>query len=90
MPINIPASLPAAETLISENIFIMTQERAVSQDIRPLRIAQVIPNSVVIAGVLWEASTCNTRRSDYTTEPGHTPDADGQRRNAAPFQQAAS
>ena len=39
MPINIPASLPAAETLISENIFIMTQERAVSQDIRPLRIA---------------------------------------------------
>jgi 4-cresol dehydrogenase (hydroxylating) len=43
--------------------------------IRPLRIAQVIPNSVVIAGVLWEASTCNTRRSDYTTEPGATPDA---------------
>lgn len=42
--------------------------------IRPLRIAQVIPNSVVIAGVLWEASTCNVRRSDYTTEPGHTPD----------------
>jgi 4-cresol dehydrogenase (hydroxylating) len=30
---------------------------------------------VVIAGVLWEASTCNTRRSDYTTEPGATPDA---------------
>ena len=27
--------------------------------IRPLRIAQVIPNSVVIAGVLWEASTCS-------------------------------
>ena len=43
--------------------------------IRPLRIAQVIPNSVVIAGVLWEASTCNTRRSDYTTEPGATSDA---------------
>ena len=43
--------------------------------IRPLRIAQVIPNSVVIAGLLWEASTCNTRRADYTTEPGSTPDA---------------
>ncbi|VVP08190.1 4-cresol dehydrogenase [hydroxylating] flavoprotein subunit [Pseudomonas fluorescens] len=43
--------------------------------IRPLRIAQVIPNSVVIAGVLWEASTCNTRRSDYTLEPGATSDA---------------
>lgn len=43
--------------------------------IRPLRINQVIPNSVVIAGILWEASTCNTRRSDYITEPGATPDA---------------
>lgn len=43
--------------------------------IRPLRIAQIIPNSVVIAGLLWEASTCNTRRSDYTTEPGATPEA---------------
>ena len=43
--------------------------------IRPLRIAQVIPNSVVIAGVLWEAATCNTRRADYTNEPGATSDA---------------
>lgn len=43
--------------------------------IRPLRINQVIPNSVVIAGVLWEASTAGVRRSDYTTEPGATPDA---------------
>lgn len=42
--------------------------------IRPLRIAQVIPNSVVIAGILWEAATCDTRRSDYTTEPGYTSD----------------
>ena len=43
--------------------------------IRPLRIAQVIPNSVVIANILWEAATCDTRRSDYTDEPGHTSDA---------------
>ncbi|WP_432696679.1 FAD-binding oxidoreductase [Marinobacterium sp. YM272] len=43
--------------------------------IRPLRIAQVIPNAVVIAGVLWEAATCNTRRSDYTDEPGATSEA---------------
>jgi 4-cresol dehydrogenase (hydroxylating) len=43
--------------------------------IRPLRITQVIPNSVVIAGVLWEAATAGTRRSDYTTEAGATPDA---------------
>ena len=42
--------------------------------IRPLRIAQIIPNSVVIAGLLWEAATCNTRRSDYLSTPGATPD----------------
>ncbi|MDC7705537.1 FAD-binding oxidoreductase [Vogesella indigofera] len=42
--------------------------------LRPLRIAQIIPNAVVIAGTLWEAATCNTRRSDYITTPGHTPD----------------
>lgn len=42
--------------------------------IRPLRIAQVIPNSVVIANVLWEAATCDTRRYHYTMEPGATSD----------------
>jgi homoserine O-succinyltransferase len=38
MPINIPASLPAREILTKENIFVMTEERALSQDIRPLKI----------------------------------------------------
>lgn len=38
MPIRIPDNLPAAETLQQENIFVMTQNRAVSQDIRPLEI----------------------------------------------------
>ncbi|MBR5559663.1 MAG: homoserine O-succinyltransferase [Oscillospiraceae bacterium] len=38
MPIRIPDSLPAARTLESENIFIMTEHRAATQDIRPLRI----------------------------------------------------
>ena len=38
MPIRIPNDLPAAETLQQENIFVMTQTRAVSQDIRPLEI----------------------------------------------------
>jgi homoserine O-succinyltransferase/O-acetyltransferase len=41
MPINIPDALPARELLERENIFIMTEERAVHQDIRPLRIAIV-------------------------------------------------
>jgi len=39
MPINIPDSLPAARTLESENIFVITENRASHQDIRPLRIA---------------------------------------------------
>ena len=38
MPIKIPNGLPAAATLQEENIFVMTELRAASQDIRPLRI----------------------------------------------------
>lgn len=38
MPIKIPNSLPAAKTLSDENIFVMTETRATSQDIRPLKI----------------------------------------------------
>lgn len=38
MPIRIQASLPAIEVLESENIFVMTHERAMQQDIRPLKI----------------------------------------------------
>ncbi len=38
MPIRIPNSLPAAKTLQDENIFIMPETRASTQDIRPLRI----------------------------------------------------
>ena len=39
MPIKIPDSLPATEILSNENIFIMGEKRAFTQDIRPLRIA---------------------------------------------------
>ncbi len=38
MPIKIPNLLPATSTLLKENIFVMTETRAVSQDIRPLQI----------------------------------------------------
>ncbi|MBR5121360.1 MAG: homoserine O-succinyltransferase [Oscillospiraceae bacterium] len=38
MPIKIPNLLPAAKTLAEENIFVMDESRAVSQDIRPLKI----------------------------------------------------
>ena len=39
MPIKIADSLPARAILESENIFVMTEHRATTQDIRPLRIA---------------------------------------------------
>ena len=38
MPIRIPNDLPATATLQSENIFVMTETRATTQDIRPLEI----------------------------------------------------
>ena len=38
MPIRIPDRLPAAKTLKDENIFVMTEQRAMGQDIRPLKI----------------------------------------------------
>lgn len=41
MPINIPNDLPAYRTLVQENIFVMSQTKASTQDIRPLKIAIV-------------------------------------------------
>ena len=38
MPIRIPNDLPAAAQLQQENIFVMPQDRAIQQDIRPLEI----------------------------------------------------
>ena len=38
MPIKIQDGLPAADILTKENIFVMTETRAVTQDIRPLKI----------------------------------------------------
>lgn len=39
MPIKVPDGLPAQSTLTNENIFLMPDQRALHQDIRPLRIA---------------------------------------------------
>ena len=38
MPIKIPNNLPAVKILNDENIFVMTETRAITQDIRPLKI----------------------------------------------------
>ena len=49
MPLKIPSDLPAFDILEGENIFVMDQNRAMSQDIRPLEIAIVnlMPTKIV-------------------------------------------
>ncbi len=49
MPIRIPDSLPARAVLESENIFVMTEYRAMHQDIRPLNvlILNLMPTKIV-------------------------------------------
>ena len=49
MPIKIPNQLPATPILESENIFVMTETRAMNQDIRPLRLIllNLMPTKIV-------------------------------------------
>ena len=49
MPIIVPKDIPAAKILQAENIFVMNDKRAISQDIRPLEIAIVnlMPTKIV-------------------------------------------
>jgi homoserine O-succinyltransferase len=41
MPIKIPRALPAYDALVGERVFVMTDDRAEHQDIRPLKVAIV-------------------------------------------------
>ena len=61
MPIKIPNNLPAAEILLKENIFVMTETRAMTQDIRPLRmlLLNLMPKKI-------ETETQLTRLLGYT------------------------
>ncbi len=49
MPIKIPNLLPATQTLHDENIFVITETRAITQDIRPLRIVMLnlMPDKII-------------------------------------------
>jgi len=49
MPIKIPSNLPANDILKGENIFCITEKRALTQDIRPLKIAllNIMPTKIV-------------------------------------------
>ncbi len=48
MPIKIPDQLPALSILDNENIFVMSEHRAINQDIRPLEVAilNLMPNKI--------------------------------------------
>ena len=48
MPIKIPNNLPAVNILAKENIFVMNEARALSQDIRPLKfvIVNLMPTKI--------------------------------------------
>ena len=49
MPIRIPNLLPATQVLLDENIFVMTETRAMTQDIRPLKIVMLnlMPQKII-------------------------------------------
>ena len=49
MPIKIPDALPATDVLEGENIFVMTELRAMHQDIRPLKVLllNLMPTKIV-------------------------------------------
>ena len=84
MPIRIPDSLPATTVLESENIFVMTEHRALHQDIRPLNliILNLMPTKIVTENQLLRKLS-NTplqiqvellQTSSYhsrNTDPGH-------------------
>ena len=67
MPIKIPDALPATAILESENIFVMTEYRALHQDIRPLKvlILNLMPTKIV-------TETQILRKLSAGTDPGGT------------------
>jgi|GEM_PF-5628646 len=62
MPIKIPNDLPASKILKEENIFVMDENRALAQQIRPLQllILNIMPTKVVTV----EYTTSNRGRLD--------------------------
>lgn len=68
MPIKIPDKLPATKTLESENIFVMTEKRALSQDIRPLKIliVNIMPTKIATETQLLRALSNTPLQIDPT------------------------
>ena len=64
MPIRIDKKLPAVEILRTENIFVMDDQRAAHQDIRPLKILilNLMPQKMVTernSYGIWRIPLCN-------------------------------
>ena len=81
MPIRIPNTLPSADILSSENIFVMTERRALTQDIRPLKIAifNIMPTKIQTETQLLRMLSNTPLQVDitllhpYTYQCVHTP-----------------
>lgn len=83
MPIKVPADLPAVSILENENIFVMDENRALSQDIRPLRIAilNLMPTKIVTETQLIRLLSNTPLQIELTLlypstahKPKHTPE----------------
>ena len=81
MPIKIPSTLPAREVLENENIFVMDEELAIHQDIRPLKIAilNLMPTKITTETQLIRLLSNTSLQIDLTLlytashTPRHTP-----------------
>lgn len=83
MPIKVPADLPAVGILENENIFVMDENRALSQDIRPLKIAilNLMPTKIVTETQLIRLLSNTPLQIELTLlypstahKPKHTPE----------------
>ncbi len=83
MPIRIDTDLPARAILEEENVFVMDIDRAVTQDIRPLRIAilNLMPNKLDTELHLLRSLSNTPLQIDITFlktasyEPTHVPES---------------
>src|SRR5574339_1170473 len=68
MPVKIPATLPARATLEQENIFVMDEDRAIHQDIRPLRVAilNLMPTKVATETQLLRLLSNSALQVEFT------------------------
>ena len=73
MPVKVPDSLPAKEILQSENIFVMGEDRALHQDIRPLHIAilNLMPTKITTETQLLRLIGNSPLQVEITLVPPH-------------------